>query len=242
MDPLTITAAAGMRARIESLDMLANNLANAATAGYKADREFYNLYVSELASGPDPAVLPVIERNWIDFSQGLLTETRQPLDLALEGRGFLVADTPQGPLYTRGGSFRVSPSGVLETREGYALRAVGPRKVIRIAAGAGPVEVRRDGSVWQAEQSLGRLELADFERPESAAKRGHTYFQIASARAAGAGAEVHQGKVESSNVGPAEAAVRLVSVVRQFEMLQRALTLGAEMNRRAVEEVARVSG
>src|ERR1044071_5938381 len=70
MDPLTSTAASGLRARMESLDMLANNLANAETGGYKIDREFYSLYSSPEAGGNDPVTLPVIERHWTDFSQG----------------------------------------------------------------------------------------------------------------------------------------------------------------------------
>jgi len=83
MDALTILAASGMRARMESLDMLANNLANAATAGYKGDREFYGLYTSAAALSPPgppgaPSALPVIERQWTDFSQGILNPTGNP--------------------------------------------------------------------------------------------------------------------------------------------------------------------
>ena len=91
MDTLTISAASGMRARMESLDMLANNMANADTNGYKTDREFYNLYVSPEAEAAEgsPATLPVIERPWTDFSQGSLRPTGSPLDLALTGKGLL---------------------------------------------------------------------------------------------------------------------------------------------------------
>src|SRR5690242_16681290 len=73
MDPLLISAASGMKARIESLDMLANNLANSGTAGFKADREFYNLYQQSL---------PMVEKQWTDFSQGTLVPTGNPLDLS----------------------------------------------------------------------------------------------------------------------------------------------------------------
>jgi len=80
--------------------MLANNLANAATAGYKSDREFYSLYVAPEALEPAlagfsaaPATLPVIQSHWTDFNQGTLTPTGNPLDLALSGKGFFVADS-----------------------------------------------------------------------------------------------------------------------------------------------------
>src|ERR1700758_5179085 len=106
MDSLTAIAASGLRARMESLDLLANNVANASTGGYKADREFYSLYVAPEAQGSDAAsTMPVIERPWTDLSQGLLQPTGNPLDLALSGNGFFTVQGPGGPLYTRNGGF-----------------------------------------------------------------------------------------------------------------------------------------
>ena len=129
MDPLTSAAASGIRARIESLDMLANNIANASAPGFKADREFFGLYLSAEAAdspaGTTPAVLPVIERQWTDFAQGSLTPTGNPLDLALNGKGFFVANSPSGPIYTRDGSFQISKQGELETLEGYPVQGPG---------------------------------------------------------------------------------------------------------------------
>src|SRR5438105_1211545 len=124
MDQLTATAAGGMRSRLEALDLLANNISNSATAGYKSDREFYNLYSS--ADAESQTTLPNVERNWTDFSQGTVKDTGNPLDVALSGRGFLAADSPGGTLYTRNGSLRLSQAGVLETGDGYPVRANTP--------------------------------------------------------------------------------------------------------------------
>ena len=109
MDPLTISAASGMKARMEALDMLANNRSNASTSGFKLDRESYNVYFS---SGGEPgdepsagtSAAPLVEKNWTDFSQGNLVQTGSGLDLALEGRGFFVVDSPRGALFTRNGA------------------------------------------------------------------------------------------------------------------------------------------
>jgi flagellar basal-body rod protein FlgF len=242
MDTLTIAAAGGMQARLQSLDMLANNLANAETGGYKTDREFYNLYASAEAADPEggsPATLPVIERPWTDFSQGTLRATGSPLDLALSGPGFFAVAGPSGNLYTRNGSFRVSPDGSLVTREGYAVRTVSGGNLQLQPSGA--VQVSPDGTVSQGGQPLGRLEIADFSDTGSLVKQGTSYFQSAAASQPASGAQVEQGRLEGSNVGAAESAVRLVAVMRQFEMLQKAATLGSQMNRQAVEEVARVA-
>jgi flagellar basal-body rod protein FlgF len=248
MDPLTISAASGLRARMETLDMLANNLANAATGGFKSDREFYSLYVSGDAqasagamSGEQPTTVPVIEKHWTDFSQGLLTPTGNSLDLALSGKGFFAVNGPSGPLYTRNGNFRLSASGVLVTAEGYPLRVQGGKTIQTQSPGT--LQVLPDGEVRQGAQVLGKLELATLSDKTPMVKQGNNYFSLAEPKAKpapAADARVEQGKIENSNVSPAEAAVRLVSVMRQFEMLQRAVSLGADMNRRAVEEVARV--
>jgi flagellar basal body rod protein FlgG len=239
MDPLTISAASGLRARMESLDMLANNIANDSAAGYKVDREFYSLNVAPEAAGLDAGTLPVIERPWTDFSQGTLRPTGNPLDLALAGKGFFTAAGPNGPLYTRDGSFRLSPTGELVTAEGYAVRAAGGGTIA--LSGAGPAQISSDGTVRQDGAIAGQIEIADFSDPAALSKQGHSYFLLtdANARPEPAAAEVRQGMIETSNASTAEGAVRLVSVLRQFEMLKKAATLGDEMNRRAVEEVAK---
>src|SRR5579871_5747798 len=110
MDILNATAASGMRARMESLDMLANNLANASAPGFKADREFYSTYVAAEAqtSDSDAAIMPVIERQWTDYSQGAITPTGNPLDIAVQGKAFFVANSASGQVLTRDGSFRIS--------------------------------------------------------------------------------------------------------------------------------------
>jgi flagellar basal-body rod protein FlgF len=243
MDQLTATAASGMRSRMEALDLLANNISNASTAGYKSDREFYSLYVSTDADSQ--TTMPNVERNWIDYSQGLVKETGNPLDVALAGKGFLTAASPSGPLYTRNGSLKLSATGVLETSEGYPLRANTPTGYIQaqLGAGAGPLQIQKDGAVVQDGQTLGVLTLADWPKPEALEKQSGVYFRLVDPDlqpSPPTGVEVLQGKLESSNASPAESAVQLVGVLRQFESLQKALSLGAEMNKKAVEDVARI--
>lgn len=221
--------------------MLANNLANADTGAYKTDREFYSLYSApEVAGGNDPVTMPVIERHWTDFSQGTIRPTGNPLDFALSGKGFFRVDGPAGPLYTRQGAFRFSPAGVLVTGEGYPVKLAGGGSLS--AQPGAPIEVAPDGTVTQQGQSLGRLDIVSFD-DAALAKQGNNYFRAADGAAgakAATGVDVQQGKLEGSNVGTAESAVRLVGVMRQFEMLHKAMSIGAEMNKKAVEEVARV--
>jgi flagellar basal-body rod protein FlgF len=246
MDPLTSAAASGIRSRIESLDMLANNIANASAPGFKADREFYNVYLSSEAAGsPEgttPALLPVIERQYTDFTQGSLTPTGNPLDLALNGQGFFVANSPSGRLFTRDGSFRLSAQGQLQTLDGYAVQDQSGKPILLDSSS--PIEVGPDGTIRQSGQDISQIAVVNFKDPSLLAKRGNNYFQTDLASMPPAPAlqtEVQQGKIEAANSQPAQSAVRLVNIMRQFETLQKAMAIGTEMNRSAVQEVAKVT-
>jgi flagellar basal-body rod protein FlgF len=236
VDPLLISAASGMKARMESLDMLANNIANTGTAGFKADREFSGLFEEEL---------PVIERQWTDFSQGTTIPTGNPLDLALSGKGFFALNSPSGVLYTRNGTFRISKANELATAEGYTLRNLlfQDRRPIKVDP-TQPVDIGKDGVVTQGGQQIGQIEIDQVPSAADAlGKLGTSYFALLDKTGAvskAQDAEVLQGQLEQSNVPVADAAVRLIAVMRQFEMLQKAMTIGSEMNKEAITEVARV--
>ena len=233
---------------MEALDILANNLANSGTGGYKLDREFYSLYQGQQALPAGVAgstTLPVIQKRWTDFQQGTLQPTGNPLDLALTGKGFFVVEGPSGPLYTRNGSFKLSPTGVLTTMDGYAVRAVGPRdqppKKIQTVSKA-PIQVSPDGVLRQEGQELGKLDLVDLPDANTMEKLPGSYFRLRDPKikpVAVTGTAIEQGKIEASNVVPAESAVRLVELMRQYEMLQKAVSVAAEMDNKVTQDVAR---
>lgn len=244
MDQIAVTAASGLRARMEALDLVANNLANSTTGGFKLDREFYSLF----AAGQDTAIpgdsmtkLPVIQKQWTDFGQGVLQPTGNALDFGLSGKGFFVVDGPTGPLYTRSGAFQLSATGVLTTSDGYPVHATGNRKIE--TQSQSPITVSPEGSVVQDGSEIGQFELVDFQDRSILQKVGNSYFGVTDKKATpipAAGLTVAQGKIENSNVAPAESAVRLVSLMRQSEMLQKAISIATDMNKKAVEDVAHV--
>ncbi len=241
MDTLTAMAASGMRTRLDSLDMLANNIANASTVGYKADREFYNIYTApEAAAGGSFDAMPLIEKPYTDLSQGVAQVTGNPLDLSLSGAGFFAAQSPTGPVYTRNGSFRRAADGTLVTSEGYPVGSA-DGKPIKMS-GVHPVEISSDGTIKEDGKVIGQLQIADFTSSAGLVKRGDNYFRAASGvTPSRPKTPVTQGQLEASNSGSAESAVRLVSVMRQFEMLQKAATMAGDMSKQAIEEVAKVS-
>jgi flagellar basal-body rod protein FlgF len=245
MDPLTAAAASGIQSRMDSLDMLANNMANGSTSGFKVDREFYSTFTGESPSSYlDPSVgdAPVVQKQWTDFAQGPLVPTGNSTDLALSGSGFFAVNGPNGPLYSRNGSFSVSPTGTLVSAEGYAVRQVGGTPIQ--LTGSGPVQVSPDGTVSQDNQPVGQLELDTFSDQNQLFKSAGSYFENPNPKsmppAVALDVQVSQGKLESSNTSPAESAVRMVTLLRHFEMLQHAAKIGADMNKQAIEEVARI--
>jgi flagellar basal body rod protein FlgG len=245
MDPLITAAANGLQASMDSIDMLANNIANGSTGGFKADREFYSTYLApEIADGSQASVgeSPVVQRQWTDFSQGTLVPTGNPTDLALSGGGFFVVNGPNGPLYTRNGNFQLSSKGVLMSSDGYAVQVTGGGALQ--ALGGGPLTIQNDGSVFQGGNLVGQLRVVDFSDASQLSRTTGPYFQNSDPQAnplKASQAVVYQGKVESSNAQPAESAARMVLLLRHYEMLQRAIRVGSEMNQQSVQEVARVS-
>jgi flagellar basal-body rod protein FlgF len=245
MDALTAAAASGIRARIESLDMLANNLANSSAAGFKTDSESYGQYISsEAADSPEgtyPGILPVVQNRWTDFSQGVLLPTGNSTDLALSGKGFFVATTSSGPVYTRNGNFRLSGTGQLQTSEGYSVQGTDGKPITLDSSKT--FEVTPDGAMRQDGADVSRIAVVDFPDPTVLTKRGGSYFKSNvpdDQPAPAAEVEVRQGKLEAANSESAHSAARLVTVMRQFEALQKAMTISADMNRRAVEDVAKI--
>jgi len=242
MDQISVLAAGGMRSRMQSLDVVANNLSNSSTSGYKSDGEFYSMFASEAATddGSGPASIPTLQTQWTDFGQGLLEPTNNPLDFGISGKGFFVVQGTSGPLYTRNGNFRFDTKGQLVTGDGYPLLQQNGQPFV--ANTAQPVEVSRDGDISQNGKTLGRIKLAEFPSTAGLTKQGNNYFRNNTAQdpADATGAQVYQGKIEASNVSASHGAVRIVGLMRQFEMMQKAISISNDMGKKAIEEVARI--
>jgi len=214
--------------------MLANNIANTGTAGFKADREFSGLFEEQL---------PVVERAWTDFSQGVTLPTGNPLNLALSGAGFFALNSPAGVVYTRNGDFRISATNQLTSAEGYTLRNVLDQGLPITVDPTQSIDIAKDGTLQQGGQTIGQIEIDQIPSSEDVlSKLGNSYFALASGANSPApvqDTQVLQGNLEQSNVPVADSAVRLVNVMRQFEMMQKAMTIGSSMGKSAIQEVAR---
>ncbi|MCZ2155292.1 MAG: flagellar hook basal-body protein [Bryobacterales bacterium] len=237
-----------MNARLDSLDLVANNLSNASTSGFKADRERFNTYLSaDLAEALErgdilsAAEVPVVEDRFTEFRQSTHVQTGIATDVALDGDGFFCVETPRGVRYTRAGGFRLNKNGELETREGYRVRVSNTRQPGHLGADpTAPLRVTSLGELFQGEDRLGVLDRVGFARPDLLRKEEAVYFRaVAGMTEHPRHTPVVSGSLESSNVDAAASSFRLVETTRQFGLLNRALLLHDGLERGLIERVAK---
>lgn len=244
MNQAMYIAFGGLKSRAEAVDVAANNLANLGVAGYKKDRVYYNI-VNRVAPETRDELERVLgdvlvaERTMVDFSVGNLSETGNPLDLALAEEGFFVIETPRGPRYTRNGSFMVNGSGELVTSQGYPV--LGETGKIKLAQG--DIQVSKDGGISVSEIPTGRLKIVHFEDLSQLAKEGASLFRADpdAKQFPPTSLTVHQGYLEQANLNPVRAVADMISLMRSFEMIGLAIrSLSNQVDKKVTEEVGRV--
>lgn len=213
--------ASSLEALTEQYRAITQNLANANTAGYKRRVTAFQQSLAGRMSpaGPEAALeARVADRGAVDFAQGSLARTDSPLDLALDGGGFFVLETPSGPVYTRNGSFTVNANGQLVDKAGRMVAGEGGPVVVPPGVSAQKVSVDRDGQLSADGKALGKLRVVRFQDASALTPVGNGgYVAPRGASAAPATVGVHQGYQESSNVNVVEELVGLITVTRLYE-------------------------
>jgi flagellar basal-body rod protein FlgF len=227
MDQGIYTAASGAMAMEERLNMIANNIANVNTVGFKKDAISYQefqkaLDTSMLSPGQfkETPVDVVLGKQYIDPVQGGFIDTRNPLDAAIVGDGFFVVNTPDGIRYTRAGNFTVSTEGLLVTQEGYQVQGQGGD----ITVGSGKVAIEPHGTVSVNGATVDKIHVVTIKKGDLE-RRGNTLYMPK----AGAAPEdvtspdIRQGVVETSNVDAVVEMVGLISTQRAYESFQKVI-------------------
>lgn len=245
MDSGFYAACTALMARTQALDMVANNLANVSTPGFRAEHDIFRSLLTGSSmypmSGLNQAVnnYSVLGNTQLDFTQGNLQKTGNDLDLAIQGSGFFVVKTPAGQVYTRNGNFHLSPKGQLATAEGdLVMGATGePIDIV-----GGPVNISPDGTISVNGALTGQLKVVDFPPGTNLESVGATYYSAPlKSEIPATQASIQQGSLEASNVNPVSAAVELVTVQRYAELMQRALSMfHTDMNQIATQDLPRL--
>jgi flagellar basal body rod protein FlgG len=224
----------------QNLEVLGNNLANTSTPGFKSVRPVFQTVLARVQpdARPEPDARSGVQIAELsaDFTSGELMDTGNPLDVALEGDGFLAVETGQGVRYTRRGTLQMDADGRL-TVSGLPLRQPGGGELV--VPEGGNVYVDTDGMVYADEQAIGQLEVVRFNDPAALQAVGGGLYQ-------GNGAipdeetRVWQGYLEGSNVNPVWGMTELIRVTRTFEAAQKVIQTYRDMDRKMTSEIGRV--
>lgn len=257
MDSGFYSSFSGFAARMDALDLVANNLANANTTGYKSHHEFYRSLAAALSS--QPSLIPagtlnqtmnqsinqfgVLGGSQLDLSQGTLETTGNDTDVALEGAGYLAVLTKNGVRYTRDGNFSLDKDRNLVTKAGDLVLSAQPNRNNKpIQIPSGQVSISPDGTVSVNGALLAKLRIEDFASGTQLTPEGNTYLIAPpGAASAPASATVRQGMLESSNSDPVRASIALIDLQRTAQMMERALSIfNNDFNRTAAQDIPRV--
>lgn len=221
----------GMQPRLMRLDVIANNIANADTTGYKKDSIFVqimkNAGIAQSTGQGEMAGLDVKE--FTDFAEGSLRPTNSPLDVAIQGEGFFVLNTPDGIRYTRNGNFRINDSGDVVDANGFNLMGSGGNISI---PGSEKVQqndllITKAGEIQLGNTTIAKLRIVNFTDQQGMLKTAGTMFKTdEQPKDVGMGDQktmIRQGYLEESNVEALTEMVQLVELTRGFETDQRTM-------------------
>jgi flagellar basal-body rod protein FlgF len=224
-------AYSALEARMKMVDVIANNLANANTTGFK--RDFGRILESEQGFDVGTAV---------DLSSGDLIATQNDLDVAISGPGFFAVQTPQGVRYTRAGTFALNDKGDLVTKDGMAVLSTSDSP---INVGEGSIFIQDNGAVTVDGNEIATLKIVNFRKTDMLQKEGlHRFVWNGDAKDIETVSEpkVKSGHLEHSNVNAVDEMVHLMAAYRDFESVQRTVkTLMTDMNTRLIQELGKLS-
>ena len=247
MTDIVYSVASGTTAQMQRLEILSNNLANASTAGFKADHPVFGTYLpmeeSDAGEAPPDDTLQLpgsthvkIGATRTDFSSGLLRRTGNALDAALVGPGFFVVQTDGGEQYTRDGQFRLDESGRLVSSDGQPVMGDGGE--IRLAGDQVTIVV--SGGIWIDGAQVARLKTVVFDTPEKLQKMGRTRFSAppeVTPRSPENPVGVKQGYLEQSNVDTIRTMTEMIDTLRAYESYQKAMRSADDSTAKVINEV-----
>jgi flagellar basal-body rod protein FlgF/flagellar basal-body rod protein FlgG len=245
MDSGYYAAMTGLIARTQDLDIAATNLANSQTPGYRSEQEFFR----SVLMGPDAADsqlgrtvnnFGLLGGDKLNLGQGVLQQTGNPLDLAVEGEGFFRIQTPDGLRYTRDGGFHRAANGQLVTAAGAPVLSTAGQP---IAVPPGEVSVGANGVLSVAGGIVATVGVYTFPPGTQLSAEGASRYLVPEETVVSLSknATVHQGAIESANQGSIPGSLNLMLIQREAEMMQKALTIfHTDFNKFATEDLPRV--
>jgi flagellar basal-body rod protein FlgF len=246
------TALTGAIAQQQTLDVIANNVANVNTTGYRADRAAFAEFLAGAqkdtpilsATGKQaPRVDHFVQIDAVtrDQAGGVLKLTGNPLDMALSGDGYFAVQTPGGERLTRAGNFMLRANNVLTTSDGHEVLGENGRPIT--LPSAKNIQVSADGVIQADGQMAGKLKLLRAQDPAALEKESAVLFKpVEGAQLDVAKVTVTQGHLESSNVNAVAGINELITVNRSFDALQRVIETFQKIDDRTARDLGSRNG
>lgn len=226
MIPGLYTAIAGMMNQQTMMEVIANNLANAGTTGYKRDELSFGGVLNDLMGPVDPYNRLTLDeftaQFTTDFSLGPIRYTGKALDLAIDGDGFFVIQHPGGIRYTRDGNLLTNDNGLLVTAEGYPV--LGQQGTITLPS-TQDVYVDNEGQITINGRVIDKIMIVDFPKPYQLIKGGNNTFINQGQAPFDSSARIRQGYLEMSNANPVYEMVKMIEAMRVYEAYQKTIQL-----------------
>lgn len=245
MDNSLLVSLSQQLASYRAMDVIANNLANVSTAGFKRESAKFEEFITRVrpAEGQtgmqnvsfvkDAGILR-------DISQGNIERTGAPFDVAIAGQGYFAVQTPQGIRYTRDGHFSLDGNGQLVTSEGHQVQGDGG--AITITPDDGDIQIAPDGTVSGKTGQLAKMQIVDFADPRALIKEGGNLYSTTQATTVPTTITLRQGMLESSNVQPVIEISHMIEVMRAYETTATLAKSHDDLKRQAIEKLGQMPG
>ena len=238
MDNATYAALTRQSGLANELRVVANNIANASTTGFRAEGVVFSEYVNVLSNDHDSLSMASARVRETNDAQGVLKQTNATFDLAIEGEGFFLVQTPAGERLTRAGHFTPNANGDLVDADGFPVLDAGGAPVF-VPTGAGPVGIGADGVISAGGQLVGQFGVVVPTSPLSFFGEGRSRFEAPYGFDPAQEAQVVQGFLEGSNVNPTQEIARMIEVQRAYELGQSFLDKEDERIRAVMQALGR---
>jgi flagellar basal-body rod protein FlgF len=226
------------------LDIAASNLANVDTVGFKFEEMLSNAdpTPSTRPGGTTPPLTFVTANGMLrNYTQGPLTQTGSPLDLAIDGKGFFKISTAAGTRYTRDGRFKLDPTGKIVTQDGDAVQ--GDSGDITLDPKKGPVAISNNGEISQSGQVVGKLAAVTFDSLSALSKDGSNQYRNDSnlTEQPATSVSLKQGMLEGSNVQPITQITRLIEISQAYNAVSTMMSSAASLSSNTIQRLGAVN-
>jgi flagellar basal-body rod protein FlgF len=245
MDTTLLVGLSHQLASYRSMEVIANNIANASTPAFKRESVKFQEMVMQVqpAEGDTtPQTVSFVQDKGVvrDLTAGRIETTHAPFDFAVNGSGYFVVNTQNGDRYTRNGHFTLDASGRLVTEDGNAVQGEGGD--VTITGDDGDIHVAEDGTISGKQGQIGKLRLVKFDDETALKKEGASLYSTDQSAQAVTDSKIHQGMLETSNVEPVVEISHMLDVLRAYQATENLTQSQEDLMRQAIDKLGSVSG